>query len=127
MNNSNKMSLAVAALLAAAATHAQAPGGPPGGGPGGGQQITPDFVMANNDLNKDGVITKEEATKAGKQLIQVWDTYDLNKDGKVDRDELVKGLAGGMGGGPGAGGPPAGGPPAPAAAQKPATPPAGSK
>lgn len=110
MNKSNTLSLAVAAMLAAAAANAQAPAGPPGGGPGGGQQITPDFVMANNDLNKDGVITKEEATKAGKQLIQVWDIYDLNKDGKVDRDELVKGLAANMGGGggppPGAGGPP---------------------
>jgi hypothetical protein len=53
----------------------------------------PEEVLANNDLNKDGVITREEATKAGRQLAQLWDYFDLNKDGKVDMDELKKVLA----------------------------------
>jgi hypothetical protein len=73
--------------------------------------ITPEFVMANNDLNKDGVITHEEAIKAGKQLALTWDRFDANKDGKVTVDEIKKGLAGPAGAAPA---------PAPSAAQTPA-------
>lgn len=47
-------------------------------------------ILANNDLDKDGVVTKEEAKKAGKALIRMWDSYDLNKDGKVELAELAK-------------------------------------
>lgn len=50
----------------------------------------PEAIMANNDLNKDGVITKEEAVKSGKALARMWDSYDLNKDGKVELAELAK-------------------------------------
>lgn len=102
--------LVIPAALAAGVALAQAPAQQP---------VTADFVLQNNDTNKDGVITKEEATKAARQLAQVWDTFDANKDGKVDRDEITKGLAATQGGG--AGGPPAGAPPA---ADTPATPPA---
>ena len=92
MNKSNTMSLAVAALLAAAA--AQRPGSGRTSRRRAGRldsRSRRTIVMANNDLNKDGVITKEEATKAAKQLIQAWDTYDLNKDGKVDRGRADQG------------------------------------
>ena len=54
--------------------------------------VTVEFVMANNDLNKDGIITKEEATKAARTLAQVWDLFDANMDGKVDAEEIKKGL-----------------------------------
>jgi hypothetical protein len=54
---------------------------------------TAESVMANNDLNKDGIITKAEATSSGARLILQWDVYDLNKDDKVDKVELAKGLA----------------------------------
>lgn len=47
-------------------------------------------ILANNDLDKDGVVTKEEARKSGKALIRMWDSYDLNKDGKVELAELAK-------------------------------------
>lgn len=50
----------------------------------------PDTIMTNNDLNKDGVVTKEEATRAGRALIRMWDSYDFNKDGKVDHAEVSK-------------------------------------
>jgi uncharacterized protein len=49
---------------------------------------SPEFVMANNDLNKDGIVTREEAINAGRALGQAWNTYDLNKDDKVDLEEL---------------------------------------
>lgn len=49
-----------------------------------------DAILANNDLDKDGIVTKEEASKAGKALIRMWDSYDLNKDGKVELAELAK-------------------------------------
>ena len=54
--------------------------------------VTPEFVMGNNDLDKDGIITREEATKAGRQLAQTWDFFDTSKDGKVDLEELKAGL-----------------------------------
>ena len=75
--------LLLPALCGAGAAHAQPP-----------TAVTPEFVMANNDLNKDGIITREEADKAGRQLAQNWDTFDLNKDGKVDTGELTQALAG---------------------------------
>lgn len=51
----------------------------------------PEAIMASNDLDKDGIVTKEEATKAGKALIRLWDSYDLDKDGRVDYADLAKG------------------------------------
>jgi len=49
---------------------------------------SPEFVLANNDLNKDGIVTREEAMQVGRVLGQSWETYDVNKDGKVDLQEL---------------------------------------
>ena len=114
MNKSIPMLSAVATLLVASAVQAQAPGG----GPGASPQATIDQMMTNNDANKDGVITKEEATKANLRLIAAWDTYDLNKDGKVDSAEITKALAAQQGGGAG------GAAPAAPAAPQPAAPPA---
>ena len=50
----------------------------------------PEAILASNDLNKDGVVTKEEAKNAGRALIRMWDSYDLDKDGNVDLAELTK-------------------------------------
>lgn len=50
----------------------------------------PEAILASNDLNKDGVVTKEEAKTAGRALIRMWDSYDLNKDGIVELSELAK-------------------------------------
>lgn len=50
----------------------------------------PSAIMTSNDLNKDGVVTKEEATTAGKALIRLWNAYDLNKDGVVDDAEITR-------------------------------------
>lgn len=51
----------------------------------------PETIIANNDLNKDGVVTKDEAKTSGKALFRMWDSYDLNKDGQVNYAELAKG------------------------------------
>lgn len=56
-------------------------------------QPTVESVMVNNDLNKDGLITRDEATRAGARLIQQWDMYDLDKNNKVDKSEIAQGLA----------------------------------
>lgn len=50
----------------------------------------PEAILASNDLNKDGVVTREEAKSAGRALIRMWDSYDLNKDGSVDLAELAR-------------------------------------
>lgn len=50
----------------------------------------PEAILASNDLNRDGVVTKEEAKTAGRALIRMWDSYDLNKDGIVELSELAK-------------------------------------
>jgi hypothetical protein len=63
-----------------------------GTGAGSGAQPTVKSIADNNDLNKDGVITKAEAAKAAGVLIQSWAQYDVNKDDKVTSDELTKGL-----------------------------------
>jgi Ca2+-binding EF-hand superfamily protein len=61
-------------------------------GDSGGQMALQDpaKIIANNDLNGDGIVTKEEATQAGKALIRMWDSYDRDKDGKVDATEVRK-------------------------------------
>lgn len=51
----------------------------------------PEAILASNDLDKNGVVTKEEAAKAARALIRMWDSYDLNRDGIVDLAELTKG------------------------------------
>jgi hypothetical protein len=100
MSRSTSSLLALSTLLVAKLALAQAPG-----------PISAETVLANNDTDKDGVVTKEEATKVGRMLGQQWDRFDANKDGKVDLEEIKKGLAAMPAGGPG-GAPPAGGPPA---------------
>jgi hypothetical protein len=45
-------------------------------------------VMGRNDLNKDGIIAKEEAVQAGTPLGQGFDMWDPNKDGTIDSSEL---------------------------------------
>lgn len=76
MLNRTRTSTLLAALLFVGSVPGQAPPG------------SPDFILASNDLNKDGVVTREEATRAGRVLGQSWDIYDRDKDGKVDLGEL---------------------------------------
>jgi beta-lactamase regulating signal transducer with metallopeptidase domain len=56
----------------------------------GPAMVQPAYVIANNDGNGDGIVTKEEATKAGRDLIRLWDLYDVDKDGKIDSAEISK-------------------------------------
>lgn len=85
--------LLLVTLALSTTASAQVSNAPPVGGASGGQQISAEQVMANNDLNKDGSVTKQEATKADKQLIRLWDSFDMNGDGKVDISEVRKTLA----------------------------------
>jgi len=89
---------------------AQPPAG--GGGPPRAPQ-TPEQVEASfkqMDTNKDGSISKEEWTAAGRRE-QGFTRFDANGDGKITLDEMkaaaARAPAGGGGGGPG--GPPPGG------------------
>lgn len=50
-------------------------------------------ILDSNDLNRDGVITREEATRANRLLVLSWDQYDVNKDGVVDAAELTRNRA----------------------------------
>lgn len=50
----------------------------------------PEAILASNDLNKDGVVTRDEARTAGRALIRMWDSYDLNTDGVVELAELAR-------------------------------------
>jgi hypothetical protein len=56
----------------------------------GKMRAKPSTIISGNDLNNDGVVTKEEAERAGKALIRLWNVYDLNKDGMVDDAELTR-------------------------------------
>ncbi len=86
--------VAAAGLLAAAvAPAAQAPPQAVGGDSRPALQDQAATIMANNDLNEDGVVTKAEATSAGGRLIGSWDKVDLNKDGKADKAEIARNLA----------------------------------
>jgi hypothetical protein len=68
--------------------------GSPGGNIANTAQVPiEETILANNDLNKDGIIIKAEATKVGAGLIRQWDMYDLNKDDKVDKLEIAKAIA----------------------------------
>src|SRR5690606_4648166 len=50
----------------------------------------PEAILANNDLNEDGVVTREEASKAGRALARMWDSYDIDKSGTVQLVEHAK-------------------------------------
>jgi hypothetical protein len=108
--------LSIFALMLASQVLAQPPGG---GGPGGAAGL-PDneTILANNDGNSDGEITKAEAEAAAVNLITNWDAFDTDSDNKVTVAELdaYRASQGGAGG-PGAR---AGGPPAAPAAPAPA-------
>ncbi|HEV7385337.1 MAG TPA: EF-hand domain-containing protein [Phenylobacterium sp.] len=85
-------SAAAAALLigagsAAAQTPAPAPGGAPAGPPPSAAEILKQW-----DTNKDGTISKEEWTAAGRPA-ERFDAVDANKDGKITADELDKAMA----------------------------------
>ena len=99
--------LTLATLLISSAALAQAPGG--------GQMPTAEVIMQRNDTNKDGFITKAEATAAGTQMAQNFDMFDANKDGKVTLDELKSMMAAMGQGGPAAAPTPPTAPVAPAA------------
>lgn len=63
-----------------------------GHGPHGGKdRKRPDF-FAMGDVNKDGVITKEELlAKQTERLEEFFTTVDTNKDGKLTREEMDAG------------------------------------
>lgn len=55
--------------------------------------VTAESVMASVDVDKDGVVTRDEAARANPVLAQNWDRYDQNRDGKVDLAEMKKTFA----------------------------------
>jgi hypothetical protein len=96
-------------LAAPAVALAQPPGGAGGAprGPQTPQQIEAGFKQM--DTNKDGSISKEEWTAAGRRE-QGFARIDANGDGKITLDEMKAAAArfGAAGGGPGGGARPAG-------------------
>jgi len=103
---------ALALLALPALALAQPPAGGGGGPPRAPQ--TPEQVEASfkqMDTNKDGSISKEEWTAAGRRE-QGFARFDANSDGKITLDEMktvAASFAAGGGGGPGGGGPRPGG------------------
>lgn len=82
------LSMIVAAFTLAAPALAQAPATPPAGQPGtppAGGGHGGKFWDAT-DTNKDGVLTKDEWTAAGRKP-EGFAMMDANKDGKVTREE----------------------------------------
>jgi beta-lactamase regulating signal transducer with metallopeptidase domain len=54
-------------------------------------RIKAEKSIAANDLNKDGIVTREEAAKVNGNLYLMWTVvYDMDHDGKVDVDELER-------------------------------------
>lgn len=85
MNKSRSIAVTVAALGAVTA-QAQMPEyvAPPDDG----RQASALQIIASNDQNGDGVVTKEEATKANLALILMWGFYDRDRDGTVTPHEI---------------------------------------
>lgn len=55
---------------------------------------TPEQIMAENDKDKNGEITKAEAEAAGTPLLGFFDQLDVNKDGKLTLDEIKASFGG---------------------------------
>jgi len=85
------ITLILAALPAATALQAQQPAGSPPDDDNGAPTVQ--SIMAGNDLNEDGIITREEAARADKVLIRVWGNFDLDRDGRIDAAEVARALA----------------------------------
>lgn len=101
MNKPASIALAVAAVSTAAFAQAQTPASAPPrdnvqratavqdfARAAEGRQASTAQIMANNDLNKDGVVTIEEATRAGRALILMWSFYDKDHNGTVTAQEI---------------------------------------
>jgi Ca2+-binding EF-hand superfamily protein len=89
MNKSRSIAVTVAAMgAAAAAAAAQAPAPAYVAPPDDGRQASALQIIASNDQNGDGIVTKEEATKADKSLILMWGMYDRDQDGRVTPQEI---------------------------------------
>jgi len=99
---------ALVLLAAPIVALAQPPAGGGAGGPPRGPQ-TPEQIEAGfkqMDTNKDGSISKEEWTAAGRRE-QGFARFDANSDGKITLEEMKTvsaSFAAGGGGGPGGGG-----------------------
>jgi hypothetical protein len=82
--------LLTAALAVASSSFAQATKGVGSsieGGPGMKPTASPDQRINRLDKNKDGQISREEASGHPK-LLKGFDRIDVNKDGQLSRDEL---------------------------------------
>lgn len=49
---------------------------------------SPEEIMSQNDLNEDGVITREEADESGTPLAMFFDQIDSDMDGRITMEEL---------------------------------------
>ncbi len=52
-------------------------------------QAKAEKIMADNDLNSDGIVTREEASAANKRLTFQWDLYDRDRNGMVTATEVA--------------------------------------
>jgi hypothetical protein len=82
---------AAAAVLIGTGAAAQTPAPAPGGAPAGPMPSAAD-MLKQWDTNKDGAISKDEWTAAGRPA-ERFDVVDTNKDGKITADELDKAMA----------------------------------
>jgi Ca2+-binding EF-hand superfamily protein len=84
-----------AAAVSAVAMVPPPPPAPPAPAPVEGQpgRQDPDRIIGNNDLDGDGVVTREEAARADKSLNKMWGLYDVDRDGRVDAEEIRKAYA----------------------------------
>jgi hypothetical protein len=85
------LSATAALLIGVGSAAAQQPAPAPGGAPAGPPPSAAE-VLKQWDTNKDGTISKEEWTAAGRPA-ERFDAVDANKDGKITADELDKAMA----------------------------------
>lgn len=78
-----------ASLMAAGLAWGQAPTDPTASQPLAGEQVAP--VFESIDLNKDKLISKQEATSAKAMTPEAFAAADIDKDGYLNREEFEKG------------------------------------
>ena len=82
-------SLLFVSLLAPGLTPAQAPTEPAASQPQAGEQVAPTFESI--DLDKDNLVSEQEATSAKAMTPEAFAAADADRDGYLTRDEFEHG------------------------------------